>query len=303
MTKDEFLDASVIKWNTLEEEENSPEIDYAKAIIESIQSQVGQLTIVNSDMPELTELENLSNTIVGNRNIGNLRNYANQANTILNKLPLVTDNSGIRTIERQFSERLNILEQLASDAISNSEAFISSQEDRIERLDRIEDSLNETEKRLNKHFGSLTNQIKAGEYANSATSHARSSFWLMVCAILCFLAGAVVIAYALFNAGPDPKFTALISKVLSSAILLLPGLYLARESGKQYKERIRSQRMAHELAGLDNYFADFENDEQANKVKTALALQYFGKADEIYAVKDEKLIQERFLDFLGREAK
>ena len=303
MTREELLNSITSKKAKLILKEPSTENTYALAILESTQSRVSLLTLQETDIPELDGIETNLNNVLGKANLANLKTYGNSINTALSKLPLVIDTSGFLSIEQSFTTKLNNLSGKADQLRQETTDFILEQGSRATKLETIEANVLEAEKRLNTHVGTLTNKIKAGEYSASAEEHRKSTRNLMIGAFVCFLAGAALVATTLFTSGDNPKFAALISKVLSSAVLLLPGFYLARESGKHYKERIRSQRMAHERAGLDNYFSDFEDTEQASKVKTALALQYFGKADQIYAVKDEKLLHEKLMDFLKKDPK
>lgn len=224
----------------------------------------------------------------------------NQINKTIEELLLVsaallapTTSDLIKSVEKQVLDKANKLDE-----------FYSLSKKNYESTENIYSKLLELKTNVETEVGKLTEMIKAGVYSVTAKNEFKKSRAMRLWAIVSFvLAALIAFLFIYFSITKNitiigtsieislnnVSLLSVLSKILGSAIISLPGFYLARESSKHYKEAVRSQRMAHELGSLDGYFADLDDKELRSKIKAVLALQHFGNADNIYSVNEEKM--------------
>lgn len=239
----------------------------------------------------------------------NVTHINNQIHALLGEttnlfVPLSTNSSSeiIESLEAELQRIRNDISEEKGEGkkiVDQLQALLGSAEE-------VKLRLLEKEEALVSHIGFLTDAVKAGEYSESAKSDRKIASWMRNIAAFLFIAAAGFGAWSIMRAvNADPQSLTLpiiLAKLSGSLVIALPGLYLAREASRHMKESIRSQRMSHELASLDNYLGDINNEDVRQNVKSALALKYFGRAGEIYQNSDDGVITSGLLEKLFKSA-
>lgn len=219
--------------------------------------------------------------------------------------PLTSKN--ISSVENEADSILISLKESQIKYDKEIQAYISESKNNRDQSDDALSELLDSKSNAEKEIGKVLEMVKAGVYTATANQEFRKSKTMRWWAISCFIFASLtalffiilsitknisIVGTEVTIALNDISFLSVISKLLGSAILALPGFYLAKESAKHYKEAVRSQRIAHELGSLDNYFVDFKDEELRAQIKAILALRYFGNADSIYSTDDDAMPSE-----------
>lgn len=236
----------------------------------------------------------------------------NQIKAHANSLSVHYSNSNQRTnlISQLFIHSGSLVNPPTSSHFLKAEekvnAYLQNIEEMKSRVEAHKDSANnfikeliKTKSKAETDIAKLSEIVTAGVYSETASQEfgkaSTMRSWAIVSFIVAAITAMVLIILSIGNSGDEITTINILSKVIASGVISLPGFYMARESSRHYKEAVRSQRIAHELSSLDNYLLDVSSPDLKDQIKSLLASRYFGNADKIYSVNDESMPNDKFI--------
>ena len=170
--------------------------------------------------------------------------------------------------DHSFKEKVSQFEKDFESAIThannNSSELLSELESKNERAKRI--------------LNIISDDAQTGEFSKTAKKEERSANTMRGIALFSFSGMALITATILFvSITRDSSILDTVPRMLAALVLLVPGVYAAKESSRHRNLETKNKRLELELATIDAYLEEFDDSEK-NRIKESLVKDFFGNA-------------------------